>query len=173
MVPKITTKQYRENISSNMQETFYVKRGKKYIPVSEYDVEVHDSIRHGTHLVINHLGCRMYVYDVEPDNAAMIAAIRIFKEYLVKSLHHASEARPKTGNRTAFTESQMKAYNKLKEELGEHTYYFEFASLNDIAEQAIDNFIEHYGEKYKEYPFVKKAYDNLLLKCKMCIDNQD
>jgi hypothetical protein len=163
----------RENIRSNMNETFYVKRGKKYIPISEYDAGVHDSIKHGTHLVVNHMGCRMYTYDVEPDHAAIVAATRIFKEYLVKSLHRASEARPKLDQNTPFTESQMKAYNKLKEELGEHTYYFEFPSLNDIAEKALNDFVEHYAYKYKDYPMVQKAYNNFILKCKLCIDNPE
>lgn len=155
----------------SMKETYYVKRGRKYIPISEYDSEIYQSIKYGTHLVVNHLGSTMYTYDVEPDHAAIIAAAKIFKEYLVKSLHHASEARPKTGNTKPFTERQMEAYNKLKEELGEDTYYFEFPSLNEITSKAVDNFIEHYSKKYEEYPFVKKAYDNLLLKIKLCIDN--
>jgi hypothetical protein len=168
MASKIGIKKYYHE----PRETYYIKRGRKYIPISEYDDDLHDSIRHGTHVVINHLGTRMFVYDIEPDNAAMVAATKIFKEYLVKCLHHASEARPKTGNGVAFTESQQKAYDNLKRELGEHTYYFEFSSLHDIAEKAINDFVEHYGKKYEEYPFVKKAYDDLLMKCKMCIDNQ-
>ena len=156
-----------------MKETYYVKKGRKYIPISEYDSEISQSIKYGTHLVVNHLGTRMYTYDVEPDHAAMIAAARIFKEYLVKILHHASQARPKTGDTKPFTESQMEAYNKLKEELGEHTYYFEFPSINEIASKAVDEFISHYSKKYEEYPFVQKAYDNLMLKIKLCIDNSE
>jgi hypothetical protein len=155
------------------RETYYIKRGRKYIPISEYDSNICDSIKHGTHLVVNHLGCRMYTYDVEPDHAAIIAATRIFKEYLVKQLHHASEARPKIGNGTLFTERQKKAYDKLKEELNEHTYFFEFPTLNDIAEKAINDFVQQYGKKYEDYPFVKKAYDNFLMKLKLCVDNQE
>lgn len=155
-----------------VRETYYVKRGRKYVPVSEYDSEVCDSLKYGTHLVVNEQGCRMYLYDVHPDNASIVAATQLFKSHLLKCMAVASEARPKTGTNIEFTEKQKEAYDKLKEALGEHTHYFEFSSLNDIADRAIQNFMEDSGDKFKEYPFVKKAYDNLMLKIKLCIDKE-
>lgn len=155
------------------KETYYIKRGEEFIPISEYDSDITDSFKYGTHLVVNHLGCKMYSYEIEPDNAAMIASLKIFKEYLVKRMYVAGEASPKNGSRVPFTEKQMKAYNKLKEELGEHTHYFEFPALNDIVDKALKDFMEFSGDKYKDYPFVKKAYDNLLLKIKLCIDKAE
>lgn len=153
------------------KETYYIKRGDQYIPISEYDADITDSFKYGTHLVVNHLGCKMFSYDIQPDNAAMIASLKIFKEYLVKRMYVAGEARPRNGKGVPFTEKQMEAYNKLKEELGENTYYFEFPAVGEIVEKALKDFMEFTGEKYKDYPFVKKAYDNLMLKIKLCIDN--
>jgi hypothetical protein len=114
----------------------------------------------------------MYLYDIQPDSASIVAATKLFKEHLLKCMAHASQARPRTGNNVVFTERQKAAYDKLKEELGEHTYFFEFPTLNDIADMAIENFMKDSGDKFKDYPFVKKAYDNLMLKIKLCIDKE-
>lgn len=154
------------------RETYYVKRGDDYIPVCEYDSDMSGAWKYGCHLVINEFGSRMVLQDVDPDYAAVIAAVKIYKEILLKCVHTASEARPKTGNGIPFTESQKAALVKLKEELGEHTHYFEFSSLQEIVDKSVDDFMNVVGKKYQDHPFVKKAYDNLLLKIKLCIDNE-
>jgi hypothetical protein len=156
-----------------VRETYYVKRGRKYVPISEYDSDICDSLKYGTHVVVNEQGCRMYLYDIQPDNASIVAAAKLFKANLIQCMVNASKARPKTGNNIEFTERQKAAYDKLKEELGEHTYFFEFPTLNDIAEKAVESFLKDSGDKFKDYPFVKKAYDNLMLKIKLCIDKQE
>jgi hypothetical protein len=39
-----------------MKETFYRKRGRRYVPVNEYDQELLDSFPQGTHLVMCYPG---------------------------------------------------------------------------------------------------------------------
>jgi hypothetical protein len=60
-----------------MKKLYYLKEGRKYIPVSEYDSDLLDSFPKGTHIVMCYPGGKSTRYGIDPAYAPMIAAGRL------------------------------------------------------------------------------------------------
>jgi len=88
-----------------MKKIYYEKRGRRYIPVSEYDNDLMDSFSKGTHLVMVYPGGASRRYNIDPNYATMIAAGRVAEEAMIRAMHKASEMRPA---RTPITPAQQK-----------------------------------------------------------------
>jgi hypothetical protein len=141
-----------------MKKIYYEKRGRKYVPVSEYDSEFLDSFTKGTHLVMSYPGGSSRRYNIDPNYAAMIAASRVAEEAMIRAMHKASELRPK---QTPITIGQKKAWEKLAKEFGDDLCTLSGASSHDIAEAGIRAMMEE-ANKLLTDPAVKKAYDRFL-----------
>ena len=73
--------------------TYYIKRGRRYIPVSEYDADLWDSLPYGAHLVVVDPSMRSIVYKVDPDSAPILAALRERRDAVIAAVRQASEMR--------------------------------------------------------------------------------
>lgn len=74
-------------------ETFYIKRGRRYKPVSYYDSVMADAMPEGFHLIhVKPGGGRSTLYNVEPDRAAVLAAVREHYDELCKLVSEVSKA---------------------------------------------------------------------------------
>ena len=143
--------------------TYYIKQGRRYIPVSEYDQEFCDAFPKGDHLVQSYPGGSLRRFNIEPKLAPMIAAGRYAEESICKALMKASDLRPK---RAPITPGQKAAWEKLVEEFGPEAKALEWPSAREAAEAAVNAMVAE-AEKLMEHPMVKDAYDEFMAICKL------
>ena len=146
-----------------MKKVYYEKRGRRYYPVAEYDSAYMDSFPKGNHLVMCYPGGTSRRFNVEPDNAAMIAAGRVAEEAICDALRKASEMKPQ---RTPITPGQKKAWEKLAKEFGDDLCPLTYGSTRDHAEAAVNAMMKE-ADKLMQHESVRKAYDHFQLMCKL------
>ena len=142
-----------------MKKIFYEKKGRRYVPVSEYDSEHMDSFPKGTHLVMCYPGGSSRRFNIDPNYAAMIAAGRVAEDAISSAVVKASEMRP---HQTPLTVKQKKAWDNLTKAFETDRYYIEIPSAREIAEAGVKAMQEE-AEKLLAVPSVRKAYEHFLL----------
>lgn len=149
-----------------MKKIYYIKEGRKYIPVSEYDDDLIDSFHKGTHLVMVYPGGRSRRYNIDPNYAAMIAAGRLAEDEICRAITKASELRPQ---RTPITEGQKKAWEKLAKEFGDELCTLYGSSVRDCAEAGVKA-MQDEADKLLKHEAVKQAYDHFMFVAKLAYD---
>ena len=144
-----------------MKKIYYEKKGKRYVPVAEYDSDWSDSFHKGTHLLMVYPGGQSRRFNIDPNYAAMIAASRVAEEAIIQAMHKASELKP---TQTPITEGQRKAWKKLAKEFGDELCTLNGASSHDIAEAGI-RALQTEADKLMTHAGVRAAYDQFLLVC--------
>jgi len=152
-----------------MKKIYYEKRGRKYVPVSEYDSEYLDSFSKGTHIVMCYPGGQSRRYNIDPAYAPMIAAGRVAEDVICRAISKASEMRPA---RTPITPGQKKAWEKLAKELGDELATLHGLSVHDCAEAGVKAMQEE-ADKLMKHEGVRKAYEHFLLMCELTKDQND
>jgi hypothetical protein len=152
-----------------MKKVYYEKRGRRYYPVAEYDSAYMDSFPKGNHLVMCYPGGTSRRFNVEPDNAAMIAAGRVAEDAICRAISKASELRPKN---TPITETQQKAWRKFSKEMGDELCTLYGLSARDCAEAGVKAMQEE-ADKLMTNPAVKKAYEHFQLVCELTREHND
>ena len=76
-----------------MTETFYRKRGRRYVPVAEYDDTFCSSYPHGTHLVVCRPGQTLRRFNVQADYAPVLAALSTCRDELADAVRMATDAK--------------------------------------------------------------------------------
>jgi hypothetical protein len=147
-----------------MKKIYYEKKGRRYVPVSEYDSEYLDSFSKGTHIVMVYPGGQSRRYNIDPNYAAMIAAGRLAEDGICKAIRKASEMRPQ---RTPLTPGQKKAWEKLAKEFGDDLATLTMGSARDHAEAGVNAMIAE-ADKLMTHPAVRDAYEQFLLTCELC-----
>jgi hypothetical protein len=151
-----------------MKKVYYIKEGRKYVPVAEYDSDLVDSFHKGTHLVMVYPGGSSRRYHVDPNYAAMIAAGRIAEDAVSKVIMEASEIRRNTRNasNTPLTPGQKAAWEKLVEEFGPDARQLEWPSAREAAENAVRAMQEE-ADKLMQHESVRQAYEHFQLVCEL------
>lgn len=142
-----------------MKKIFYEKKGRRYVPVAEYDNEFLDSFPKGNHLVMSYPGGTSRRFNIDPNYAAMIAAGRVAEDAICRAINKASEMKPQ---RTPITEGQRKAWKKLAKEFGDDLATLSMGCARDIAEAGVKAQMEE-AEKLLTNPSVRKAYERFML----------
>jgi hypothetical protein len=142
---------------------FYEKRGRKYVPVHEYDEYLMDGLPYGNHLIMCYPGGQSTRYNIDPALAPMIAAGRVAEDRMTEAIRDASKMHPR---RTQLTKNQQQAWQSLNRALGDDVYTLEIASARDIAEAGIKA-MQQEAEKLMTNPAVKLAYEQFLLVCEL------
>jgi hypothetical protein len=145
------------------KKIYYEKRGRRYVPVSEYDSEYLDSFGRGTHLVMCYPGGQSRRYNIDPNYAAMIAAGRVAEDAICRAISKASELRPQN---TPITVGQKKAWEKLAKEFGDGLCTLHGLSVHDCAEAGVKA-MQVEAEKLMQHESVRKAYDHFILMCEL------
>ncbi len=151
-----------------MKKIYYEKRGRRYVPVSEYDSEYLDSFSKGNHLVMCYPGGQSRRYNIDPALAPMIAAGRYAEDAMSKALVRASELRP---HKKPITEKQKKAWEALAKSFGDERYYVELPSAREVTEAGLKA-MEDEANKLLSHPMVKSAYDEFMATCKLVLDSK-
>ena len=152
-----------------MKKVYYEKIGRRYRPVAEYDNDLLDSFPKGNHLVMCYPGGTSRRFNVEPDNAAMIAAGRVAEDAICRAISKASELRPQN---TPITETQRKAWKKFSKEMGDELCTLYGLSARDCAEAGVKAMQEE-ADKLMTNPAVKKAYEHFQLVCELTREHNE
>ena len=145
------------------KKIYYEKRGRRYVPVQEYDGDFMDSYSKGTHLLMVYPGGQSRRYNIDPNYAAMIAAGRVAEDAICRAISKASEMRPQ---RTPITAGQKKAWEKLAKEFGDDLATLTGLSVHDCAEAGIKAMQEE-ADKLMKNESVKRAYEQFQLMCEL------
>jgi hypothetical protein len=146
-----------------MKKIYYVKEGRRYKPVAEYDSDLMDSFHKGNHLVMVYPGGISRRFNIDPAMAPMIAAGRVAEDAMCKAMMDASELRPQ---RTPLTERQRQAWQELKEAFGDELFTLNGASVCDIVEAGVQAMQEE-ALKLMQNESVRKAYEQFQLVCEL------
>ena len=146
-----------------MKKVYYVKEGRRYKPVAEYDSDLMDSFTKGNHLVMCYPGGTSRRFNIDPALAPMIAAGRVAEDAICRAISKASELRPQ---RTPITEAQQKAWRKLAKEMGDELCTLNGLSVRDCAEAGVKAMQEE-ADKLMQHESVRKAYDHFVLMCQL------
>jgi hypothetical protein len=142
-----------------MKRLYYIKEGRRYKPVAEYDSDLMDSFPKGTHIVMCYPGGQSRRYGIDPAYAPMIAAGRVAEDAIARAIHAESEARPKE---RPITKRQRAAWEEMKAAFGDEFFSLTFSSTRDLAEAGVKAMMEE-QEKLLKNPTVRKAYEKFLL----------
>jgi hypothetical protein len=151
-----------------MKKIYYEKKGRRYVPVAEYDNEFVDSFPKGNHLVMCYPGGSSRRFNIEPAYAPMIAAGRVAEDAISTAVVKASEMRP---HNKPITEKQRKAWEALSKAFGDDRYYVELPSAREIAEEGVKAMAAE-AEQLLTHAAVRKAYDHFMLVCQLVKDNK-
>jgi len=152
-----------------MKKIYYEKRGRRYVPVAEYDNDFLDSFPKGNHLVMSYPGGTSRRFNIDPNYAAMIAAGRVAEDAICDALRKASEMKPQ---RTPITLGQKKAWEKLAKEFGDELCPLTYGSARDHAEATVKAMMQE-ADKLMKHEGVRKAYEHFLLMCELTKDQND
>ena len=146
-----------------MKKIYYENRGRRYVPVSEYDSEYLDSFSKGTHIVMCYPGGQSRRYNIDPDYAPMIAAGRVAEDAICQAISKASEMRPQ---QTPITLGQKKAWEKLAKEFGSELATLSGLCIRDCAEAGVKA-MQAEADKLMQHASVRQAYEQFLVVCQL------
>ena len=146
-----------------MKKIYYEKKGRRYVPVSEYDSEYLDSFSKGTHIVMCYPGGQSRRYNIDPDYAPMIAAGRVAEDAICQAISKASEMRPQ---QTPITLGQKKAWEKLAKEFGSELATLSGLCIRDCAEAGVKA-MQAEADKLMQHASVRQAYEQFLVVCQL------
>jgi hypothetical protein len=141
-----------------MKKIYYEKKGRRYIPVAEYDNDFLDSFTKGNHLVMCYPGGSSRRCIIEPALAPMIAAGRVAEDAICTAMNKASELKPE---RKPITAEQKAAWENLARAFGTELCTLYGPSIRDIAEAGVKA-MQVEADKLLAHPSVKEAYDHFL-----------
>ncbi len=146
-----------------MKKVYYEKRGRRYVPVSEYDSEFCNSFPKGTHLVMSYPGGQSTRYDIDPAYAPMIAAGRVAEDAICKAIYGASEM---TRKERPITKRQKAAWEEMKLAFGDEMFSLHARSVRDLAEVGVKA-MQAEADKLMKQESVRLAYEQFLLVCQL------
>ena len=151
-----------------MKKIFYEKKGRRYVPVSEYDNNWMDSFPKGNHLVMCYPGGASRRFNVESALAPMIAAGRVAEDAISRRIQQETELRP--ANREIDEETQRKWKKFISTIPEDFRYMFTHGCARDAAEAGVKAMQEE-ADKLLQHDSVRKAYEHFMLMCKLVKEN--
>ena len=142
-----------------MKKLYYIKEGRRYVPVSEYDSDLLDSFHKGAHIVMSYPGGSSRRYNIDPAFGPMIAAGRYAEDAISKELMRASDMRPKE---TPLTQEQKDAWEHLIKVFGPSARMLEWPSAREVCEAGVTA-MQTEADKMLTNPAIKKAWDYFMM----------
>jgi hypothetical protein len=152
------------------KKIYYEKRGRRYVPVMEYDEYLMDGLPYGNHLIMCYPGGQSTRYNIDPALAPMIAAGRVAEDNMSEAVRDASKMRPR---QHPLTQKQQQAWQRLNKAMGNDVYTIEIASAREIVDAGIKA-MQKEAQQLLTNPAVRLAYEQFLLVCELTkkpIDN--
>lgn len=152
-----------------MKKIFYEKRGRRYVPVAEYDSDYLDSFPKGNHLVMCYPGGQSRRFNIQPNYAAMIAAGRVAEDAISEVIRTATDIRP---SKSPITPEQLKAWKNLAKAFGDEKHALQWPSAREACEKAVEAMTKE-AEKLMTHPSVRRAFEQFLLVCELTKEKQN
>lgn len=119
--------------------TFYRKHGRRYIPVAYGDPEFDRSFPAGAHLVVVQPGSESRIFNINPDAAPLLAALKLCEEDIMRVMVQASMARP---DREPLTDRQMDAYHRFRTAMGDDRLcVLRYPSLREVYNELVEKLL--------------------------------
>lgn len=147
-----------------MKKIYYEKRGKRYVPVAEYDNDWMDSFPKGNHLIMCYPGGVSRRYKIEPSLAPMIAAGRVAEDAICRRIQQETELRP--ANREIDEQTHRKWKKFISTIPEDFRYMFTHGCARDAAEAGVKAMQEE-ADRLMQHESVRKAYDHFMLMCEL------
>jgi hypothetical protein len=144
-------------------ETFYIKRGRRYVPVREYDGMLQDALPHGSYVTVVRPGASVQRWAIDPAYARIVA-----REAMSKVMLAASEVRL-SGDRKPMTREQRDAWENLVAVFGPAARQLEHPSVMEITQAGVDAMIAE-AERLLTHPSVRSAYEHFITVSKLVED---
>lgn len=151
-----------------MKKIYYEKKGRRYVPVSEYDSEYLDSFPKGNHLIMCYPGGASRRFNIEPALAPMIAAGRVAEDAICRRIQQETELRPANREIDEATHRKWKKFIATIPE--DFRFMFTHGCARDAAEAGVKAMQEE-ADKLMQHESVRKAYDHFMLMCKLVKEN--
>lgn len=117
--------------------TYYEKVGRRYKPVREE--YAWSSLPSGAHLVVIKPGLASMAYNINPDDAGLIAAARMKRDKLREILMDAMAMKP---SKRPITEAQKSAWEAFSKAMGGDRYCVQYDSVAGLIDKLIDAVID-------------------------------
>lgn len=143
------------------KKIYYEKKGRKYVPVAEYDSDYLDSFPRGNHLVMCYPGGSSRRFHIDPNYAALIAAGRVAEDAISKHIMEVSALRVPDRERP-LADEQRTAWENFSKAMGKEVYALEYCSYREAAEAGVKAMQEE-ADKLMSNPVVRKAYERFLM----------
>lgn len=152
-----------------MKKIYYEKRGRRYVPVSEYDNDWMDSFAEGVHVIVCRPGVVSRRYRIDPALAPMIAAGVYAEDAIVNTIHDAQKLRP--DSKIALTPEQQELMAELTDSMNQSDLVWLRPSARDAAEAAVQALQEE-AERRMSHPAVRQAYEHFLTVAALCEETE-
>lgn len=146
-----------------MKKIYYEKRGRRYVPVAEYDNDYLDSFPKGTHLVMCYPGGQSRRFNIDPNYAAMIAAGRVAEDAIAESIFRAQSIRAEP---IKLSRKQRELVDELTTSMQKQDARWLRPASRDAAEAAVRAMMTE-ADKLLKNPAIRKAFDNFMLLCNL------
>lgn len=147
-----------------MKKIFYVKEGRRYVPVSEYDNDLLDSFPKGDHLVSVYPGGSSRRFRIDANYAAMIAAGRVAEDAICQAIVKSQELRP---TKQPITEEQQTLWRALADSFNKSEFPLIRPAARDAAEAGVKA-MQIEADKLMKNASVRQAFDYFILVCELC-----
>ena len=147
---------------SSSVETYYVKRGRRYVPVKYRDISlVADSFPEGYHLIRVKGNSRQTRQSVDPDRAGLVAAMMECQDLMVEDLVRASEARP--DRNVHITEQLREDWQAMIDRHGDQLRWLSYTDAWSIADHAIQGVAQRVAGSAWQRAAVQSAWQQFVL----------
>ena len=153
-----------------MKKIYYEKRGRRYVPVAEYDNDLLDSFPKGNHLVMSYPGGASRRFNIDPAYAPMIAAGRVAEDAISNKIREATDLRPM--NREIDEQTQKRWQEVIKVLPDDMRFMFSHGSARDAAEAGVKA-MQLEADKLMKHEGVRKAYEHFQLMCELTKEKQN
>jgi hypothetical protein len=154
-----------------VKKIYYEKKGRRYIPVAEYNNDLLDSFTKGNHLVMCYPGGTSRRFNIDPAYAPMIAAGRVAEDAISKTIMEKSALRVPEKHQP-LTPEQSEAWHRLSELFGNERYALEWCSYREAAEAGVKA-MQDEADKLMKHNSVRRAYEQFLIVCELVKENND
>ena len=151
-------------------ETYYVKRGRRYQPVSYYDQQLmQDGFPEGCHLVRVQGNSTQRKYQVEPDRAALTAAMIEAQDYLCQQLVAVSA--PELDRHRPITPELERDWEQLVQRHGDELRRITYPSAWDMSQRVIETMGQRAADGAWRHPTVQSAWGQFVTACRLVGDH--
>lgn len=145
--------------------TFYIKKGRKYLPVSEYDSELGDAWPEGTHLTVSVPGQCSRRYNIEPAFAPMIAAGKTAEDRITQVISDKLSFRPE---QLPVTPEQHAAWENMRQVWGDEMCRLQSGSIGEAVRAGVDEMVQ-VATELMQNPALQNSYNNFILLSQLSI----